>query len=108
MPSLSGEHTNACHTSRFNPSVQAKSNDGFRLSQIVSCQCGPMVVNPSASTNLRPYVCAALAGCLTKKRLASPMRCRQDHAQNSLIGASLKPRDCCASIGTACGPPLSG
>jgi hypothetical protein len=47
-----------------------------------------MVVNPSAATIRRPYVWAAEAGCLTKKRFASPTRCRHDHAQNSDMGTS--------------------
>ena len=49
MPISAGEQTNACQTSRFSPSHRALSKDGLRLSQSVSCQCGPMVVKPSAS-----------------------------------------------------------
>ncbi len=40
-----------------------------------------------------------MEGCLTKKRFSSPMRCRRDHAQNSLIGGSSQPRQRWASIG---------
>jgi hypothetical protein len=61
-PIDAGEHTKACQTRRFRPSVDARSKLGLRLSQSVSCQWGPIVVKPSAATrDGRRW--AALAGC---------------------------------------------
>ena len=107
-PVSSGEQTTACQTSKFIPSQTAWSNEGFKLSEKDSRQCMPILVNPSAATIFRLFVCAAEAGCLVKNRLSSPTRWRGDQHQNSDIGIFERPKSCSESIGAPCGPPDSG
>ena len=59
-----GEETNACQTKRLTPEQKIRSRIPFKSLGDRS-HWGPILVGPSASTNLFPFVCATQALCLT-------------------------------------------
>src|SRR5690606_7702091 len=107
LPNSSGEEVKVCHTMRFTPEQNIRSILALR-SLGARSHCGPILVGPSAATNLLPLVWATLALCFTARRAASETLWVLERAQNSPCGKSLTAITCKASTGAEWGPPDSG